>query len=401
MTKRSLHSLDPAVLAGRRALVRVDYNVPFDASGGVRDAARLEGTLPTLRYLLDAGARPILLSHLGRPGGQVVPEDSLRPIAEVLARLLTIPVRFAPSTDTIEAIEASRSLPAGEVLLLENTRFLAGETSNEAALGERLALLGDFYVNDAFGTAHRSHASVVGVPSHLKPAVAGLLVEAELEALTRIREAPDRPFVVAFGGAKILDKIPLMESFLTRADRILIGGAMANTFFAALGWPTGRSLVEAEAIGIAAEFAARAPDRLLLPEDVVVGETGSVGAESGAVVSADTIPADRAAYDIGPATRERFSAVIATAGAFFWNGPMGRFETAGYDEGTREVARAAVIATESGAFTVVGGGDSARAIREAGLAQRVSHVSTGGGASLEFLAHGTLPGLEALDDDDF
>ncbi len=400
MLKRSLRSLDPADLAGRRALVRVDYNVPLDESGGVGDVARLEGTLPTLRYLLDAGARPILLSHLGRPGGRVSPEDSLRRIAEVLAGLLAIPVRFVPSTDTQEALEASRSLPTGELLLLENTRFLPGETANEPALGERLALLGDFYVNDAFGSTHRSHASVVGVPRYLNPAVAGLLVEAELEALTRIREAPDRPFVVAFGGAKILDKISLMESFLTRADRILIGGAMANTFFAALGWPTGRSLVEDDAIGIAADFAARAPDLLVLPEDVVVGEVGSVRAESATVVSADTIPADRAAYDIGPATRRRFSAVIATAGTFFWNGPMGWFETAGYAEGTNEVARAAAIATESGAFAVVGGGDSARAIREAGLSDRVSHVSTGGGASLEFLAHGTLPGLEALDDDE-
>ncbi len=401
MTKRSLRSLEPAVLAGRRALVRVDYNVPLDESGGVGDAARLEGTLPTLRYLLAAGSRPILLSHLGRPGGHVLPDASLRPIAEVLAELLAIPVRFVPSTDSSEAIEASRSLPAGQVLLLENTRFLAGETSNEATLGERLALLGDFYVNDAFGTMHRSHASVVGVPSHLKPAVAGLLVEAELEALTRVREAPDRPFVVAFGGAKIRDKIPLMERFLTRADRILIGGAMANTFFAALGWPTGRSLVEADAIAVAAEFAARAPDRLMLPEDVVVGEVGSARDASAMVVPADTIPADLAAYDIGPATRQRFSAVIATAKTFFWNGPMGWFETAGYAEGTREVARAAVIAADSGAFAVVGGGDSARAIREAGLADRVSHVSTGGGASLEFLAHGTLPGLETLDDDEF
>lgn len=400
MIKRTLRSLDPADLAGRRALVRVDYNVPLDGSGGVGDAARLEGTLPTLRYLLDAGARPILLSHLGRPGGHVVPDDSLRPIAEVLAELLAIPVRFVPSTDTSEAIEASRSLPAGEVLLLENTRFLAGETSNEIALGERLALLGDLYVNDAFGTTHRSHASVVGVPIHLKPAVAGLLIEAELEALTRIREAPDRPFVVAFGGAKISDKIPLMESFITRADRILIGGAMANTFFAASGWPTGLSLVEADAIGIAAEFLARAPDRLLLPEDVVVGEVDSPGGPSARVVSADSIPADRAAYDIGPVTRKRFSAVIATAGTFFWNGPMGMFETEGFGGGTLEVARAAVVASEAGAYAVVGGGDSARAIREAGLAHRVSHVSTGGGASLGFLAHGTLPGLEALDDEE-
>lgn len=398
MRKRSLRSLDAAVLTGRRALVRVDYNVPMNDSGGIGDTTRLEGTLPTLRLLLDGGARPVLLSHLGRPGGRVVPENSLRPVASVLAQLLGSPVRFVPCTDTPEAVEASRSLPAGEVLLLENTRFLPGETSNEPGLGERLAQLGDFYVNDAFGTTHRSHASVVGVPTHLEPAVAGLLVELELDALSRVREAATRPFIVAFGGAKIGDKIPLMEAFLTHADRILVGGAMANTFLAALGMPTGKSLVEGGAIETAADILRRVPDLLLLPEDLVVGEPGAAG--SARVVAADAIPADLAAYDIGPATRARFSAVISTARTFFWNGPMGRFETRGFDEGTREVARAAVIATESGAFTVIGGGDSARAIREAGLDLRVSHVSTGGGAALEYLAHGALPGLEALDEDE-
>ncbi len=385
------------MLTGRRALVRVDYNVPLSESGDVADVARLEGSIPTLNHLVDRGARPILLSHLGRPGGKVVPEDSLEPVAAVLEELMGRPVRFFPATDTDEAVESTRILPQGEVLLLENTRFLPGETTNDPGLGQRLARLGDFYVNDAFGTSHRAHASVVGVPSSLKPAVAGLLVEAELNALTRLRDDPARPFVVAFGGAKISDKIPLMESFLTRADRILIGGAMANTFLAALGRPTGKSLVESEAIGIASDLLARAPEVLMLPEDLVVGEPGTTG--STRVVPADEIPAALAAYDIGPATRERFSAVISTARTFFWNGPMGWFEATGYDMGTLDVARAAAVASESGGFAVVGGGDSARAIREAGLDQRVSHVSTGGGASLEYLAHGTLPGLEALDDD--
>jgi len=397
MNKRSLRILDPAVLAGRRALVRVDYNVPLNDSGGVADAARIEGTLQTLQLLLDGGARPVLLSHLGRPGGKVVPEESLRPIAAVLAGQLGRPVRFVPSTDTPEALEATHDLPSDEVLLLENTRFLAGETTNDPALSKRLARLGDFYVNDAFGTTHRSHASVVGVPTYLKPAVAGLLVEAELDALTRIRQDPARPFIVAFGGAKISDKIPLIEAFLTRADRILIGGAMANTFLAAMGKPTGKSLVEVDAIGMAAEIMDRAADVLVFPEDFVVGEPGIVGSTT--VVPADAIPGDLAAYDIGPATREHFVETISSAGTFFWNGPMGWFEATGYGEGTRELARGAVLAAESGGFSVIGGGDSARAIREAGLDKRVSHVSTGGGASLEFLARGTLPGLEALDDE--
>jgi phosphoglycerate kinase len=397
MNKRSVRSLDMSGLAGRRALVRVDYNVPLDEAGCVADTARIEATLPTLQLLLGARVRPVLLSHLGRPGGRIVPEESLRPVAGVLQQLLGAPVHFLASTDTDLALETSLSLPEGEVLLLENTRFLPGETTNDEALGERLARMGDIYVNDAFGTTHRAHASVVGAPAYLKPAVAGLLVEAELVALARVRAAPDRPFVVAFGGAKIRDKIQLMESFLARAETILIGGAMANTFFAAMGTPIGESLVEHDAVSIAADFLARAPERLVLPDDLVVGVPGQAG-DGSRTVPADAIPAAMAAYDIGPRARERFSDAIARAGTFFWNGPMGWFEAAGYAEGTRAMARAAVAAAEAGAFTVVGGGDSARAIREAGLADRVSHVSTGGGASLEYLAHGTLPGLEALDD---
>lgn len=394
MRKRSIRSLGPEDLSGRRVLVRVDYNVPLEPSGAVGDATRIEATLPTLRYLLDSGARPVLVSHLGRPGGRPDPRASLAPIAALAGELLGSPVHFFPSTDTEEAVAAARALPVGEVLLLENTRFLPGETSNDEDLGRRLARLGDLYVNDAFGTTHRAHASVVGAPRHLAPAVAGFLVERELEALNRVREAPGRPFVVAFGGAKIVDKIPLMESFLERADRILIGGAMANTFLAARGFETGSSLVEDDAVGIAREFLECAPDRLMLPTDLVVGADG----EADAVVAADGIGERVAAYDIGPGTREAFAAAISTAGTFFWNGPMGWFEVPAYAQGTVRLAVAAVECTEAGGFTVVGGGDSARAIVEAGLADRVSHVSTGGGASLEYLAHGSLPGLEVLDD---
>lgn len=397
MNKRTLRSLDPATLARQRALVRVDYNVPLGDGDRVEDATRIEATLPTLRLLVEARAHPVLLSHLGRPGGKVVPELSLRPVARVLEEHLGRRVHFCPETDSATALEASRSVPPGEVLLLENTRFLPGETKNDPGLSERLANLGDLYVNDAFGTTHRAHASVVGVTKHLRPAVAGLLVEDELRALSRLRSAPDRPFVVAFGGAKIGDKMPLVEAFVNRADTLLIGGAMANTFFAAGGRETGRSLVEKETIRFARELLDRSDADLRLPADVVVGAPDDPNAGT-RVVTADAIPPELAAYDIGPRAREQFAAVIREAATFFWNGPMGWFEREGYGAGTRAVAMAAAEAADGGAFSVIGGGDSARAVREAGLSERVSHVSTGGGASLEYLAHGTLPGLEALDD---
>lgn len=397
MNKRTLRSLDPATLARQRVLVRVDYNVPLGDGGRVEDATRIEATLPTLRLLVEARAHPVLLSHLGRPGGKIVPELSLRPVARVLEEHLGRRVHFCPETDSATALEASRSVPPGEVLLLENTRFLPGETKNDPGLSERLAKLGDLYVNDAFGTTHRAHASVVGVTKHLRPAVAGLLVEDELRALSRLRSAPDRPFVVAFGGAKIGDKMPLVEAFVERADTLLIGGAMANTFFAAAGRETGRSLVETEAIPFARELLDRSDADLRLPADVVVGAADDPSAGT-RVVTADAIPPELAAYDIGPQAREQFAAVIREAATFFWNGPMGWFEREAYNAGTRAVAMAAAEAADGGAFSVIGGGDSARAVREAGLTERVSHVSTGGGASLEYLAHGTLPGLAALDD---
>jgi len=398
VTKRGLRSLDRGTLEGRRALVRVDYNVPMGPGRRIEDTTRIDATLPTLRFVLEAGARPVLLSHLGRPGGKVDREASLEPVAAVLQDRLGSPVRFCAETDTELAVRASRDLAAGEVLLLENTRFLPGETKNDDALAARFARLGDLYVNDAFGSTHRAHASVVGITRHLRPAVAGLLVEAELEALSRLREVQERPFVVAFGGAKIGDKMPLVEAFVDRADSMLIGGAMANTFLAAQGREVGRSLVEGEALEFARELLERPGIVLHVPVDFVVGVPGEEDGE-GRVVSAGAIPPDMAAYDIGPITREEFAAVIRGARTFFWNGPMGWFEAEGYDAGTRSVAVAAAESAEAGAFSVIGGGDSARAVQEAGLADRVSHVSTGGGAALEYLAHGTLPGLEALDDE--
>lgn len=397
MNKRTLRSLDPAILARQRVLLRVDYNVPLGDGGRVEDATRIDATLPTLRLLLEARAHPVLLSHLGRPGGTKVPALSLRPVARALEQRLGSGVQFSSETDTARALEASRSVPPGEVLLLENTRFLPGETRNDPELSARLAALGDLYVNDAFGSMHRAHASVVGVTGHLRPAVAGLLVEDELRALSRLRAVPDRPFVVAFGGAKIGDKMPLVEAFVERADTLLVGGAMANTFFAAAGKETGRSLIEEGAVSFARDLLDRPGTDIRLPVDVVVGVPGEPDGTP-RVVGADEIPPELAAYDIGPRTREEFADVIDAAGTFFWNGPMGWFEAEGYDAGTRAVAVAAARATEGGTFSVIGGGDSARAVHEAGLSERVSHVSTGGGASLEYLAHGSLPGLEALDD---
>ena len=397
MRPKTLRDLDPAEFRGKRVLVRVDYNVPMDEDGTVRDANRIEASLPTLLYLLEHGARPVLVSHLGRPKGEVVPRYSLAPVAPVLEPLLGAPVQFMAETDTDAAVEATRQLEEGSVLLLENTRFLPGETANDPDLSRRLARLGDLFVNDAFGSTHREHSSVVGVADLLGPAVAGFLVESELTAFAELRNPRERPFVVAFGGAKISDKIPLIEAFLDRADAVLIGGAMANTFIRASGLGTGASLVEEDALDVAAGFLARPEHRLSLPTDVVVADAGEPDATLSSIVAIDSIPADRAAFDIGPRTRETFAHAIGESRTFFWNGPMGLFEIPGFDSGTVRMARAAAEATAEGAFTVVGGGDSASAIRQAGLSGAVSHVSTGGGAALEYLAKGSLPGLDALD----
>jgi phosphoglycerate kinase len=393
----NLADLTPPDLEGRRVLIRVDYNVPLSEDGSVSDATRVRATVPTLQHVLEAGGRPILISHLGRPKGQVVPSMSLASVAPVLAEQLGVPVRFVPSTDTDQALLASKDLGRGEVLLLENTRFLAGETANDPALAERFSRLGDVFVNDAFGSTHRAHASVVGVTEHLRPAVAGYLVQRELEALATLRDAQSRPFVLILGGAKIGDKIGLLEAFLGSADAVLIGGAMANTFLAAAGAPTGRSLVEEDAVPMAARFLEMGGDRLHLPTDLIVADPGAPDAGASMIVAAHSIPPDLAALDIGPDSRETFAAEVRAARTVFWNGPMGLFEKPGFDEGTVALARAAAECTATGGFTVIGGGDSAAAIRQAGLTDAVSHVSTGGGASLEYLAQGTLPGIEALD----
>ncbi len=395
--KKSLRDLPGEALAGNRALVRVDYNVPLEA-GRVTDPTRVEASLPTLRWLLERDARPVLLSHLGRPRGAPDPQFSLAPVARVLDELIDAEVRFVADCDGELALEASHDLAAGEVLLLENTRFVPGETTNNPGVARGFAALGDLFVSDAFGSLHRAHASTVGVTDFLRPAVAGLLVQRELEALGSLRDSPARPFVVAFGGAKISDKIELLEAFLERADRLLVGGAMANTFLAARGLETGSSLVESEALDEAREILERGGEMLCLPSDVVVSTDPRDPQAAVSEAPSDAIPADGAALDIGPRTRADYAAAIEGAGALFWNGPMGRFEDRRFAAGTFALAEAAARATTNGTFTVIGGGDSAAALRAAGLADAVSHVSTGGGASLEFLAHGSLPGIEALDD---
>lgn len=395
--KKTLRELPAASLAGRRALVRVDFNVPLDG-GEVSDTTRVDASIPTLRRLLDSGARPVLLSHLGRPGGEPRAEFSLGPVAPCLAERIGTPVRFVGRCEGEEAEEATRALSAGEILLLENTRFLPGETANDDSLAERFARLGDIYVLDAFGTAHRAHASTAGVASRVRPAVAGLLVERELTALGRLKEDPERPFVVGFGGAKISDKIDLLRAFLERSDVILVGGAMANTFLRARGLSTGRSLVEEDAVRLAGEIMEAAGDLLRLPTDVVVTTDFADPEAPVWEVEADAIPDDAAAMDIGSATRASYESEIGGAGSFFWNGPMGLFEDRRFAAGTFALAQAAAAATSAGTFSVIGGGDSAAAVSAAGLMDSVSHVSTGGGAALKFLSGGELPGVAALED---
>ncbi|GAA5334680.1 MULTISPECIES: phosphoglycerate kinase [Thermus] len=388
---RTLRQLDPK---GKRVLVRVDYNVPIQ-NGVVQDETRIQESLPTLRHLLEGGASLVLLSHLGRPKGPD-PKYSLAPVAEALARHLP-GVRFVPhSPGSEEAYQAVRALGAGEVALLENVRFEPGEEKNDPELAARYARLGDAFVLDAFGSAHRAHASVVGV-ARLLPAYAGFLMEKEVRALSRLLHEPERPYAVVLGGAKVSDKIGVIESLLPRIDRLLIGGAMAFTFLKALGGEVGKSLVEEDRLDLARDLLKRAEGlgvRVYLPQDVVAATEIATGVET-RVFPADAIPVPYMGLDIGPKTQEAFAEALKGAKTVFWNGPMGVFEVPPFDQGTLGVGRA--VAALEGAFTVVGGGDSVAAVNRLGLKERFSHVSTGGGASLEFLEKGTLPGIEVLE----
>lgn len=394
--KRTLDSLEGQPLEGERAWVRVDFNVPL-RDGSVADTTRIVASLPTIRWLKDRGCRVILASHLGRPKGQPRPEYSLRPVVPVLERELGAPVRFLEDPVSEAAPQETRRLKRGEVMLLENTRYYPGEEQNDPALAEAFARLGDFYVNDAFGSAHRAHASTEGIAHLLKPAVAGFLMARELEFLLGALAEPARPFVAVLGGAKISGKIDVIEALLPRVDAILIGGAMACTFFAAQGLETGKSLVEPDRIDMAKELLERGGDKLVLPEGVTIARELSPDAEI-KDVRPDEIGPDWAVYDIDENASDQFIKLIRNAKTVFWNGPMGVFETPPFDAGTVAVARGLAVATEQGATTIIGGGDSAAAIAQAGLADRVSHVSTGGGASLELLEGKQLPGVAALDD---
>ncbi|HEV2291139.1 MAG TPA: phosphoglycerate kinase [Gemmatimonadales bacterium] len=394
--KRTLRSLDPGALDGRRVLVRVDFNCPI-ADGKVSDDTRIRAALPTIRYLCDKGCRVVLLSHLGRPKGGPDPRYSLRPVAAALEGLLGAPITFIPDALAPDAAQVTKRLARGGVALVENTRFYPGEEKNDPALAKQFALLGDLYVDDAFGSAHRAHASTEGVAHLLKPAVSGFLMELELKYLGEALAQPRRPFVAVLGGAKVSGKVDLIDALLPKVDAILVGGAMACTFFKAMGLETGNSLVEADRVEMARGLIAKAGAKLVLPSGAVIAERLEAGAPSRSV-SRDAIPAGWAMYDIDATTEAEFGRRIAGAGTVVWNGPMGVFETPPFDHGTFAMARALADATGRGAVTVVGGGDSAAAVAEAGLADRMSHVSTGGGASLEFLEGKPLPGVVALDD---
>jgi phosphoglycerate kinase len=397
MRKRTVRDLRDDEVRGKRALVRVDFNVPLDDQYQVTDDTRIRAAVPTIQYLLDRGACVVLLSHLGRPKGKPDARYSLQPVARRLAEITGQPVQFVESTDTDEAVKATRDLQPGQVLVLENTRFLGGEETDEVRLARSLAELGDLYVNDAFGAAHRAHASTAGVAEHLHPAVAGLLMEKELAYLGEQLAEPARPFVAILGGSKISGKIDVISAMLPKVDRMLIGGAMACTFFRAMGLETGRSLVEEDRVAMAKELLAKADEKIVLPTDAMVAPSLD-DLDGVRAVSRTAIPADQAMLDIGPESAELFAQIIASARTVVWNGPMGVFEKPPLDRGTLAVAHALAVATKQGATTIVGGGDSAAAVAQAGLADAVSHVSTGGGASLEFLEGKTLPGVEALDD---
>jgi phosphoglycerate kinase len=386
MSTLSIRDLD---LKGKRVFMRVDFNVPL-APGGkeITSDKRIKASLPSIQYALEHGAGLILASHLGRPKGKVNPEMSLAPCAERLATLLGKPVAMAP--DCIgPQVQAMLPKP-GEVLLLENLRFHAEEEKNDPEFSKQLAALCDVYVSDAFGSAHRAHASTVGMIAYVKQAAAGLLMDKELEYLNKVTKNPERPCVAILGGAKVSDKIEVIQNLMKVVDRLMIGGAMAYTFLRARGEGTGKSLVEEDKIELAKELLASAGDKLLLPLDHVVAAELKAGAESEVV---DRVPDGKMGLDIGPKTIEKYSQVIAGAKTIIWNGPMGVFEMPPFDKGTVALAKAVAA---SGAVSVVGGGDSEKAIKSAGVADKISHISTGGGASLEFLGGIELPGVAAL-----
>lgn len=392
MAKKTIRDVD---VQGKRVLMRVDFNVPMQ-DDTITDDRRIRAALPTIKHAIEAGGKVILMSHLGRPKGK--PDDAFRldPVAKRLSELLGQPVQKVDDCIGADVEQAVAKLEPGDVLLLENVRFYAQETDNDPEFAKALAALGDIFVNDAFGTAHRAHASTTGVADYL-PAVSGFLMEKELEFLGGAVEEPKRPFVAILGGAKVKDKIAVIESLLNKVDTLIIGGGMAYTFLKAQGYEVGNSLLDEERLEFCRSIMAKAEEKgveLLLPVDVVVAKEYGPDAEH-KVVSSREMPADWEGLDIGPETAKRFSAAVKDAGTVVWNGPMGVFEFEAFAKGTLSVAQALA---DSSAVTIIGGGDSAAAVEQMGLADKMTHVSTGGGASLEFLEGKVLPGVAALDD---
>ncbi len=382
-------------LKGKKVFLRVDFNVPLDEELKIRDDSRIKAALPTLNYLLEQKAKVVVASHLGRPKGEYIPEFSLKPVAERLSELMPQEVILAPDVIGEEVLKLKKELKENQTLLLENLRFHKGETANDSSFAQLLAQEIDYYVNDAFGAAHRSHASVVGIAQYVEKAVAGFLLEKEVNYLSKAVHSPPKPYVAILGGAKVSDKIPVIENLLNKADSILIGGAMAYTFFKARGFEVGRSLVEEDKIELARNLLDRAQERKVnfyLPSDHIVAAEKDPAAEV-KTVDSPPLPSDLMGLDIGPKTVSEYSEIIAKAKTIFWNGPMGVFEIEKFSQGTMKIAEAVA---RSRALSIVGGGDSVAAVYKAGVSEKISHISTGGGASLEFIAKETLPGIEVL-----
>ncbi len=387
MNKKTVKDID---LKNKRVLMRVDFNVPM-ADGKVTDDKRIKAALPTIKYVLEQGASLLLMSHLGRPKGGPDAEFSLRAASETLAALLGIPVQMAPDCVGLEVEKMAKELKAGEVLMLENTRFHKGEEKNDLDLAKQMASLGDVYVNDAFGSAHRAHSSTEGIARFL-PAVSGFLMEQELEYLGRAVANPVHPYIAILGGAKISDKILVVETLLSKCDKLIIGGGMANTFLAAQGLNMQDSLVETESLELAKTIMAKSSDKIILPVDAIIADKFDAEADT-QTVDVDKIPAGWRMLDVGPKTLELYKSSLDGVKLVVWNGPVGVFEMPKFAEGTFALAR---MLADSGAITVIGGGDSASAVKKAGVAKQMTHVSTGSGASLEFLEGKELPGVAAL-----
>lgn len=392
MNKKTIRDID---LKNKKVLVRCDFNVPFDEEGKISDNRRIVAALPTIKYLLENGCKIILCSHLGRPKGEFKKEFSLKPVAEELSRLLNVEVKLAEDVVGDSAKELTNNMKEGEIVLLENVRFEAGEEKNDEELSKKLANFAEIYVNDAFGTAHRAHSSTTGVASFL-PAVSGFLIEKELEFLGNALENPQRPFVAILGGKKVSDKIGVIDSLLEKVDTLIIGGGMAYTFFKSMGYNVGKSICEEDKLELAQSLIKKAEEKnvkLLLPIDNVVADEFSPDANTKAVAS-NEIPEGWEGLDIGPKTVELFEQELKNAKTIIWNGPLGLFEYEKFSNGTNEIAKC--LASLNEATTIIGGGDSAAAVEKIGLADKMTHISTGGGASLEFLEGKKLPGIEAL-----